>query len=223
MSQQSGDEKADAEQDRCRISLNPVRDHSAIAELLRYRRSTKSYRPDHINLQTLSGLLSTVLGSVSGRHRTYGSAHARYDIVVTVVVAAVEGLPTGTYRYLAVEHALVHGEEGDHRTGLADGTLDAAWLSECPVILMLSADLDAANRAFESQGTGRGERFCWFEAGLVAQNIYLWAAEKGLGTVFLGGLDHFRIEAATQRLIPPSHTVLGMLPIGRPTEAPARP
>lgn len=223
MSQQPGDEKADAEQDRCRIPLNPVWDHSAIAELLRYRRSTKSYRHDHINLHTLSGLLSTALGSVSGHQRTYGSAHARYDIVVTVVAAAVEGLPTGTYRYLSVEHALVHGEEGDHRTGLADGTLDAAWLSECPVILILSADLDAANRAFESQGAGQGERFCWLEAGLVTQNIYLWAAENGLGTVFLGGLDHFKIEAATQRLIPPSHTVLGMLPIGRPAEAPAWP
>ncbi|WP_191089859.1 nitroreductase family protein [Nesterenkonia ebinurensis] len=128
----------------------------------------------------------------------------------------LDGLSPGTYRYLPAEHSLAVFEQGDHHAGLTVGTLDAAWLKGCPLILILSADLTAADRAFEVQETGRGERFCWFEAGLVSQNIYLWAAENGFGTVFLGGLDYAKTRSATERWMPASHTVLGMLPFGYP-------
>lgn len=85
------------------------------------------------------------------------------------------------------------------------------------MVLLLSVDVAAANDAFAGQGPGRGERFCWIEAGLIAQNVHLWAAENALGTVVLGGLDDAGMCAATRDLLPPSHTVLGLLPIGRPT------
>lgn len=221
MSQRTGNGEVAGDQDRHRIALHPPQDGGAIADLLRHRRSAKSYRPDRVGLETLGRLLGTAIGSAPAAGRPYGSAHARYDIVVTVVAAAVDGLAPAAYRYLPAEHVLVHVEDGDHRSRLARATLDADWLAECPVVLLLSADLDAANDAFEAQGAGRGERFCWFEAGLAAQNIYLCAAEHALGTVFLGGLDPVETGTATQRLIPPSHTVLGMLPLGRPADAEA--
>lgn len=221
MSIQSDNERGDTEQDWRRIALSPSRDDGAVAELLRRRRSTKSYLPDHISFQALSRLLRATIGVVPAGQRPYGSAQARYDVAVTVVAAAVEGLAPAVYLYLPAEHVLVHREKGDHRSRLARGTLDAGWLTQCPVVLLLSADLSAANRAFGDQGAGRGESFCWFEAGLVGQNIYLWAAENSLGTVFLGGLDSVEVQAATRRWIPQSHTVLGMLPVGRPADAEA--
>lgn len=200
-----------------RIVLKPPQEVGPFADLLRHRRSTKSYRPTPIDLETLSQLLGTAVGYPSATQRPYGSAHARYDIVVTVIAAAVEGLTPAAYRYLPEEHALVQREEGDHRSLLAHATLDADWLTTCPATLLLSADLAAANDAFATQEAGRGARFCWFEAGLVAQNVYLCAAENALGTVFLGGLDSVKMHAAT-RMVPPSHTILGILPLGRPSE-----
>lgn len=200
------------------VVLKALQDESPIAEALRHRRSTKAYRPDQIDLETVSRLLGATVGALADGRRPYGSAHARYDIVITVVAAAVNGLAPGAYRYLHRAHSLVVLEDGDHRAGLAEGTLDASWLKQCPLILVLSADLSAANRAFENQEAGRGESFCWFEAGLVGQNLYLWAAENGLGTVFLGGLDSAKMRSATHRWIPASHSVLGMMPVGYPAE-----
>ncbi|MDA3147163.1 SagB/ThcOx family dehydrogenase [Leucobacter sp. UCMA 4100] len=218
MSSQSDSEGTSGRSDDCGIVLNAVQGGSAIAEALRRRRSIKMYRPDQIALATMSRLLGEAVGSAPDTRRPYGSAHARYDIQVTVVAAAVDGLDPGAYKYLPEEHSLAGAVYGDHRTGLAEGTLDAAWLRQCPLILVLSADLSAANRAFESQRASRGESFCWFEAGLVSQNVYLWAAENGLGTVFLGGLDSARMRSATQLWIPRSHSVLGMLPVGYPAD-----
>ncbi|GAA1490561.1 SagB/ThcOx family dehydrogenase [Brachybacterium sacelli] len=221
MSQNPNCDPANGDHDKHRIVLKPPQEGGPFAELLRHRRSTKSYRKTPIDLETLSQLLGTAVGGASATHRPYGSAHARYDIVLTVIAAAVDGLAPAAYRYLPAEHALVNLEEGDHRSRIADGTLDADWLTTCPAMLLLSVDLAAANDAFEAQEAGRGERFCWFEAGLIAQNVYLWAAENTLGTVFLGGLDSVETSTVAWRLVPPSHTMLGILPLGHPAEGAA--
>lgn len=189
----------------------------ALAQTLKRRSSTKAFRPERIDFGVLSRLLSTTISTGPSRSRPYGSAHGRYDVLVTVVTAAVQGLPPAAYRYLPDEHALLQcSERGDHRAKLAYATLDAAWLAQCPVALILSADLAAANCAFDTQQAGCGERFCWLEAGLLTQNVYLWAADNGLGTVFLGGLDPAKTQAATASWLPSSHSVLGILPIGHP-------
>lgn|GEM_PF-7064129 len=206
---------AERHHDRGLIHLDRPPADGALAQTLKSRRSTKVFRPDHIDSGVLSRLLATTISTGSSRSRPYGSAHGRYDVLVTVVTAAVQGLPPAAYRYLPDEHALLRcSEQGDHRATLAYATVDAAWLTQCPVALILSADLAAANRAFDTQQAGRGERFCWLEAGLLTQNVYLWAADNGLGTVFLGGLDPAKTQAATASWLPSSHSVLGVLPIG---------
>lgn len=210
--------EASDRQARRRVELESPKARGRLAALLRHRRSVKSYSSDELSIETLGQLLNTAFGVGPGHQRPYGSAYARYDITVTAIAVEVTGLAPAAYHYLAEDHALTAGQEGDHRPLLAQATLDAAWITECPVTLLLSADLDAANEAFEAQGTDRGERFCWFEAGLLAQNVYLWAAENALGTVFLGGLDFREMQRAAEGLVPASHTVLGLLPIGYPAE-----
>lgn len=210
--------------DRGQIILGRPHEASALAHTLRGRRSTKTFRPDPIDLNILSQLLGATVSAGPCPSRPYASAHGRYDVQVTVVVGAVQGLSPAVYRYLPDEHALLRcSEQGDHRTTLAHATLDAPWLTQCPVAVILSADLTAADRAFEEQRAGRGERFCWLEAGLLTQNIYLWAADNGLGTVFLGGLDPTTTQTATAHWLPASHSILGILPIGHPAEPPSTP
>lgn len=209
--------------DRGLIHLARPYADGALAQTLKSRRSTKAFRPSRIDLDALSRLLATTLSTGPARSRPYGSAHGRYEVLVTVVVA-VQGLAPAVYRYLPDEHALLRcSEQGDHRARLAHVTYDAPWLPQCPVALILSADLAAANRAFVAQQAGRGERFCWLKAGLLTQNIYLWAADNGLGTVFVGGLDPTKTQAVTASWLPSSHSVLGILPIGHPARPTSTP
>lgn len=204
------------------LALPAPREDGRLTRLLRRRRSTKSYEDARLDFESLGALLTTAAGSGFPTGRPYGSAHARYDVAVTVMAAAVDGLEPAAYRYVPEEEGLLRVEAGDHRPALAETTLDANWLIDCPVVLLLSGNFAAANEAFSAQepeAPGRGERFCWLEAGLLVQNIYLWAAENALGTVFLGGLDLAKVQFTAERLIPRSHTVLGLLPIGTPEKA----
>lgn len=136
---------------------------------------------------------------------------------VTVVAGQVRGLPAAAYRYRGARHELTPVAPGDHREALAAATVDAHWLARCPVLVLLSADTTAADDHFRELGPAQGERFAWFEAGLIAQNLYLWAAAAGLGTVFIGGLDAPAVARAAHPLLPAGESVLGLLPLGRPS------
>ena len=77
-----------------------------------------------------------------------------------------------------------------------------------------AADLEAANGHFAEQGPRRGEGFSWLETGLIAQTVQLYVAEKGLGTVVLGGL--VGADASVHSWLPDSHTILALMPLGHP-------
>jgi hypothetical protein len=81
---------------------------------------------------------------------------------------------------------------------------------------VLSADLAHAEASFADQGRGRGEHFTWLEAGLMSQNLYLWAAARNLATALIAGLDGSRIGSGAGSL--DGHSVLGLLPVGNGAE-----
>lgn len=62
-------------------------------------------------------------------------------------------------------------------------------------------------------GARRPQREDRIEAGTVAQNVYLQATARGLGTVFTGSFDDERVK---QVLDPePDEELLGLMPVGR--------
>lgn len=215
-----GDDDSTPRRGLVRLSTVRAGETDPLTTLLNTRRSTKAYRAGQLSLVDLGSLLRHAAGMEPGDRRTYGSAHASYEVMVTVVtgIAEVEGLAPAAYRYQPIDHALVETRAGDHRAELARATLDAPWAAQCPVLLILSADLTSANRAFAEQAPERGERFCWLEAGLITQNVYLWAAQHDLGTVLLGGLDAQLTASACAGLTPPGHTTIALLPVGRAAE-----
>lgn len=184
-----------------------------LISLLRQRRSTKVFTAGRLPLDAIGELLWAATGSTGDGRRTVGSAHALYPVTTTLVAGSVSGLPAGAYRYRPEAHDLEPVGPGDHRAALAGITIDASWLTDCPAVLLLSADLDRANEHFADQGAHRGEQFALVETGAIAQNVQLWAASHGLGAVFIGGLRE--LDSA---LAPPHHQVLGLLPVGRPAE-----
>ncbi len=191
--------------------------HSAppcLAEIRADRRSVKEYDAEPVDLDTVGSVLWTAASMRAGR--AHASARGRYLVTTTVISGDVEGLPPGAYRYSAREHHLTLVRSGDHRAGLAEATIDAPWLTTCPLILMLSSDIERADKHFEELPPGQGERFAWLEAGLITQNVYLWTAATGLGTVFVGGLDGTAAARMASALCNEGETLLGLMPIGRP-------
>ena len=59
----------------------------------------------------------------------------------------------------------------------------------------------------------RGRRYVHIEVGHVAQNVYLQAEARGLGTVMMGAFSDAQIQAALE--LPADHEPLGLMPIGR--------
>lgn len=185
--------------------------------LLLARRSTKAFAGQPLSLPEVAAALWAVAGTTRDGHRVTPSARATYPMTATLVSAATTGLPAGAYRYDPASHALTDVCAGDHRATLANLTLDAPWLATCPAALLLSADLVAARSRFPDQPPEHGERFIWVELGHAAQNLYLWAADRGLGTVLLAGLDDDRAASTMPPLLPAGHQLLGVLPIGQAT------
>lgn len=179
---------------------------------LRGRRSTKTYAPMQLARHELAHLLWLVAGDHGGR-RGYGSAHALYPVQVGVAASDVTGLSPAVYHYAPSTHALDLVYRGDARDLLASMTIDSGWIRECPAVLIFSADLAVLEDHFADQGRGRGTGFAWLETGMLSQNVYLWAASRGLGTCFVGGL-RAGIEQHAHTLAPDKHTVLGLQPIG---------
>ncbi|MCF8604852.1 SagB/ThcOx family dehydrogenase [Gordonia sp. HY442] len=184
--------------------------------LLERRRSTKAYRDDRIDSAAVRDLVATVVGRSADGRRGHGSAHARYAVQISLITHAVDSLASAAYRYDHAHDELVTLADGDFMAELARGTLDADWLEHCPAALVLSADTATADKVFADQGPHRGTRFCWIETGLIAQNVYLWAAENGIGTVLIGGLDDQAIAAAAAPWLGTAQMVTAVMPIGIP-------
>src|SRR5699024_258243 len=160
----------------------------------------KEFTSQPLSLEHLGGALAHA--ARRGPARPYASARNQHLITLTIIAGRVGGLPPGAYQSAPAEHALLPGPPGGHRPGPAAGTVDATWLARCPAIVMLSADHRRAEASFAELGPGKGEHFAWLEAGLLAQNLYLWAGATGLGTVFIGGLHTSVLARAAERLLP---------------------
>ncbi|MFW5416379.1 SagB/ThcOx family dehydrogenase [Nocardiopsis sp. CNT-189] len=201
------------------VPLEPVR-REGLQALLERRRSTRDFAPRALSLAQVSLLVRAAQGRTGDGRRTSPSAHALYPLALTVVAGDVDGLAAGVYRYDAERDALALVSEGDHRARVSDTTLaDREWLPRAPALLLISGDLEAAGRHFADQPPGRrGERYVWLEAGHAGQNVYLQAAEAGLGAVLVAGFDDDRLLGLAPAVVPPGRHPLGLLGIGHPAD-----
>ncbi|ARN83841.1 dehydrogenase [Methylocystis bryophila] len=169
---------------------------SSFAELLRRRRSARSFDDDHpITLQELSTFLdrsARVLSRWSdpstddGGHtsRPYPTAGAAYELELYLGVARCEGLERGFYHYDAGAHALaaLPAQESDFEASLAQAA-QAMGVAVAPQILIVVAS--------------RFGRISWKysaiayslilkDVGALSQNFYLTATDMQLGGCAIG-------------------------------------
>jgi SagB-type dehydrogenase family enzyme len=167
---------------------------ATLRQALAGRHSTRHFLPDALPLETLSALLWSAFGvnRPAQGGRTAPSANNWQEIDVYAV------LDQGSYRYDAVAHRLMLLKAEDLRalTGMQD------FVAAAPLNLVYVADFA---RMKEAAGDDERAFLAGAAAGCIAQNVYLYAAAAGLGTVVRGLIDRRRLAEAmglarTQRI-----------------------
>jgi len=156
----------------------------SVLAALQERRTIRNIRPDKLPPQVLSNLLWAAFGvnrergSFGKPGRTAASASNSQEIDLYVA------LPEGAYLYEAASHRLMPVVAGDFRARAGRGAAATA-----PVNIFFVADLTRYD-----QGPGQPDRrigdpevqkgYYYVATGLIASNIYLFAASQGLAAWF---------------------------------------
>jgi SagB-type dehydrogenase family enzyme len=159
-------------------NLKPVKLNSpdkergtSIMEALDNRHSTREFSTEKLSLQDLSDLLWAANGvnRPDGR-KTAATARNNQDIDVYVI------MEEGAYIYDAGAHELKPVAEGDHRALIADAQRS---ILDAPVHLLMVSDLSR----FTGLDIEVQKQWGALDAGIVSQNIMLFASGCGLATV----------------------------------------
>lgn len=86
------------------------------------------------------------------------------------------------------------------------------WAAKAPVVIVACGDPVKA-------GDRDGKPYYMLDVGISMEHLVLAAAERGLGTCWIGGqLDEKAVRAALG--VPESHRVVALTPLGYPDESP---
>jgi len=175
-------------QDLKPIELPPPRDDGgkALTATLKLRRSTREYSDRPLSAQTLSDLLWTAFGvnRLASGDRT--APYWRHVMVMDIYVATADGV----WLYEPQGHTLLPHSKDDIRaqTGLQD------FVGTAPLNLIYVAhgermtDISVEERRL----------YASVDSGFMGQNVYLFCASEGLGTVFRGAVDGAKLGRTLQ-------------------------
>jgi SagB-type dehydrogenase family enzyme len=155
------------------IKLNePNKDRGAsVMKALNDRHSTREFSTEKLNLQDLSDLLWATNGiNRSDGRRTAATARNNQDIDVYAI------MEEGTYFYDAKKNELTPVAEGDYRALIADRQVS---VQDAPVSLLVVSDISR----FTGLDVETQKQWGALDAGIVSQNIMIFASGCGLVTV----------------------------------------
>lgn len=144
-----------------------------LMEVLNERKSTKDgYVNEDLDLQTLSDLLWSAYGFNRVDKRTVPSANDSQEFSVYAL------LNKGAYLYDARSNALQKVADGTYRDLLANQK--QTYVNDVPVHLVYVGNVSKSKAGREGM---------LMDVGFISQNVYLYAASKGLGTVVRASFD----------------------------------
>ena len=175
-------------------------DHEvSFLELMELRSTIRLYSEEMLTLKELSYLLWCTQGvkavlPAGVTKRTVPSAGARNALETYLYIDKVEGLASGLYRFLAIEHALLPVDTSEGvKDRLRKGFNKINMFDECAVTFMWTAVLDRMEYYFG----GRSLQYIFLDAGHVCQNLYLASYTLNIGCCAIG---HFNDEELNQEL-----------------------
>jgi nitroreductase len=181
--------------------------------------SLKNNLPKHAYLneaipeKSLGALLWAAQGIISPwGDRSTPSYKSMYPLKIIVMVRNVIGVPPGNYQYEAASHGLI--PIPTQTIGMNHLPNEPTSLEAAPIVVGIAIDakiqagLDPVELALDSP----------YEAGMVAENLYLAANNLGYGTVTILKIDP-KWPAAVG--LDPNEPLLILMPIGIANEAQA--
>lgn len=171
------------------IALPPpdLQSGAPLMTALAFRASTREFAGEALSSDQLGGLLWAANGinRPITKGRTAPSPHAVHEIDIYVA------LPQGVYCYDAEAHALKlkHAIDARDMTGYQD------FVGRAPLDLVYVV---RASKMLDMP-TQQRDTFSAVTAGAIAQNVALYCASSGLGSVVRGWIDH-RLLADALRL-----------------------
>jgi SagB-type dehydrogenase family enzyme len=160
--------------------------------LLQSRESCRQFHPRVMSQATLSTLLAGSYGvsrvsplpdSLMALFRTVPSAGALYPLELYIALENVEGASDGLHHYNVREHSLEMLKDKTEAAELHGALLTEPFIHNANLVFYLAAVFKRTQKKYGP----RGYRYILLEAGHVAQNICLLAAEQGLGSLCMGG------------------------------------
>jgi nitroreductase len=192
------------------IKLNPpALDRGvSIMQALKNRKSTREISDAKLSLQQLS----EVLWAANGVNRDDGKRTAPAAMNMQIVDIYVV-LQEGVYLYDAVKHELLPVAEGDFRKEA--GRQDFVYIAPVNLVYVLDSDkFKAPQQMARSLPDEEKVKWACVEAGCQAQNVGLYCASEGLGSVVRGSVDQEAL-GKTMKLRPTQTVVLAQT-VGHP-------
>ncbi len=155
-----------------------------VLDAIANRMSRRRFKAESLSLAELAFLLWSTQGikkqlAPGTAVRTVPSAGCRHAFETYLLVHNVDGLDTGVYRYLPVEHALVlEHEDSDLVEKLTPATLGQAFTAAAPVTFVWTAIPYRTEWRYYTAA----HRVILLDAGHVCQNLYLACEAIGCGT-----------------------------------------
>jgi SagB-type dehydrogenase family enzyme len=155
-----------------------------VMQALQQRQSHRDFRPDALEPPTLSDLLWAAAGINRAEHGGRTSPSAMNAQEVDLYVA----LPQGLYLYEPQRHVLllIKAEDVRRVTGYQD------FVDNAPLDLVYVAD----HGRMKMVPAAQREAYASVAAGAMAQNVYLFCASHGLGTVVRAWFDRHALTKA---------------------------
>ncbi|MBN2200570.1 SagB/ThcOx family dehydrogenase [bacterium] len=175
-----------------------------LMQVLKDRRSTRAFKPDTLPLPILSDLLWAAFG-INRPERGLRTAPSAVNWQEIDVYAA---LPSGLFLYNPKTHGLerVLSEDIRSATGLQP------FVGTAPLNLVLVADYSRMARG----SAENKDPWAWADAGFISQNVYLFCASEGLGTVVRAMVDR---PALSEKMgLRPDQKIILSQTVGYPVE-----
>ena len=172
-----------AQEGNIKLSMPTKQGGMPLMQALNERQTIRTYTDEALTLQQISDVLWSAVGvnrPQSDNRRTSPTARNAQEIEVYVFIES------GVYFYDAVKHELMLLKTGDHRAYAAK----QEFAQKAPLLLVFVANYDK----FGGKGDAESNAFYGAtDAGFASQNVYLYCASEGLGTVVLGMIDREKI------------------------------
>jgi SagB-type dehydrogenase family enzyme len=193
--------------------------HRDLLDVLRRRRSRRTFGTDPLPLAVLGALLQVGAGVVRIDERTATvfkaspSGGGRHPTELYVHVRQVSGLRPGVYRYDALRHALERIGEPPPTAELVAATGDQQWVADASVVLCYTCAFARNAWKYESP---RSYRVLLLDVGHLSQTLWLTATALGLHSTFTAALRDELVERHLH-IDPATELVIGCTAIGTPS------